>query len=261
MGGPALVLDLVAQDGGTERFLVVDGIVQSATYTGSRRYELAVPYLQGFDAMFEPGLLVHDVLVLGGGGFGYPKHLVATHPECRVDVVEMDPAITRLARRYFYVNQLMVEYGRARRDCLRVHAAEGRAFLEDRSHGRASYDAIVNDCFHGRLPETRLATVEAARAAKGRLSPGGLYLANVVAALEGPASRLLWAQTTTLAKAFSHVHAIPVDPESADERDNVIVVATEADVTFADELPADELPGGPVLTDSNVRDLLPSLVM
>ncbi len=260
-GGPALVFDLLDQDGSTMRMLVVEGVVQSVTYTDERRYELAMPYLAGFDAMFEPGRPVRDVLMLGGGGYGYPKHLVAERPECRVDVVEADPAITRLARRYFYVNDLMRDFSCASTGRLRAYTAEGRAFLENPRVGRPLYDAIVCDCFQGKVPAASLATVEAAQAVKARLAPGGTYLTNVVAALEGPASQLLWSQTSTLSQVFSHVHAIPVDPESADERDNVIVIASDCNDTFPGELPTDALPTGPILADESVASFLPSLVM
>jgi len=88
MAGPALVLDLVDEDGETVRTLVVDGTIESATYLGERRYDLVFDYLRTFDAMFDTGMPISNALMIGGGGYSYPKHLVFHHPETAVDVVE-----------------------------------------------------------------------------------------------------------------------------------------------------------------------------
>ena len=50
------------------------------------------------------GLGINRMLVLGGGGFAYPKFALMSHEGLRMDVIEYDGEITRLARRWFYLD-------------------------------------------------------------------------------------------------------------------------------------------------------------
>ena len=60
--------------------LVAGGAYQSATYLGKRRFEPVFAYHRAFDCMFQAGIDVRDVLMLGGGGYSYPKHFAIAHP-------------------------------------------------------------------------------------------------------------------------------------------------------------------------------------
>ena len=108
---------------------------------------------------------------------------------------------------------------------------------------------IANDCFGALLPTRSLATLEGARIAKGRLAQDGIYVANVVSALEGERSRLLRDVTRTLREVFSHVYVIPCSTDEPDVEDNNVVVASDAPLApeGAFELSCD--PAGDVLRD------------
>lgn len=253
LAGPALVFDLSDEEGCPVRMLWVDGTLESATYLDGRRDEPVFDYLRAFDAPFEAGLGSDRVLVMGGGGCSYPRHLVAGSDDTVVDVVELDPAIVRIARRHFFLDEAVAAHpGR-----IRLHVGDGRAFLEASTD---TYDAIVNDSFSGRRPAASLATIEAAQLARSHLSPGGCYMANVVSAVEGPGSGLLWAVVSTLEEAFAHVHVLPCGDLAA--RDNVVVVATDAVVALDQELPlpAHGLPLGSVLRDAGAQGAIDALV-
>ncbi len=189
------------------------------------------------------------VLVLGGGGFAWPKHVLATHPEVSLDVVEIDSAIIRIARRHFFLDEAIERFDPAHKR-LRLICDDGRAFLENaaessqRSYGARPeamrYDAIVNDAFSGAEPVRSLATVEAAQAAKACLIPGGLYAANVVSDFDRANVAFLRDLTATLAKAFAHVHIIPCPDEDFGGEDNYLVIATDGTYDFQDAIPFDE---------------------
>lgn len=191
----------------------------------------------------------HRVLVLGGGGFAWPKHVLATHPEVSLDVVEIDSAIIRIARRHFFLDEAIERFDPAHKR-LRLICDDGRAFLENaaessqRSYGARPgamrYDAIVNDAFSGAEPVRSLATVEAAQAAKACLIPGGLYAANVVSDFDRANVAFLRDLTATLAKAFAHVHIIPCPDEDFGGEDNYLVIATDGTYDFEDAIPFDE---------------------
>lgn len=40
-------------------------------------------------------------LMLGGAGYSFPQSFLATYPDAHIDVVEIDPKVTELARTYF----------------------------------------------------------------------------------------------------------------------------------------------------------------
>ncbi|MGL5173681.1 MAG: spermidine synthase [Olsenella sp.] len=256
--GPALILDLVGEDGEKVRMLVVNGTIESATYLDDLRYDLVFDYLRAFDVMYEAGRPVSHALMLGGGGYSYPKHIVSHHPETSIDVVEVDPAMTRIARKHFFLGDLEREYDCTATGRLRTYCDDGRAFLEGDA-GRPRYDAILNDSFSGNDPAASLMTVEAARAMRDRLAEGGLYLMNVVTSPEGTGALLLQAVERTLGEVFSHVHVIPCDPESPSASDNVIVVATDATCDLPGETTVPVASGAPVITDDNVGNLAHAL--
>ena len=215
----------VADDAGEPvRLLEVGGIVQSGTYLDERYTELVFEYLKLYDLMFSGTRSIERVCVLGCGGYDYPEHLIAHHPEVAVDAVEIDPVITALARRYFYLDRLIVEYDTESSGRLNLVCADALAHLETPG---PRYDAIVNDTFDAGTPPAHLTTPEFARAVHERLAPGGLYLTNIVSATVGPASAFLHAQVGTLESIFAHVGVYPCGEDTLTEDDNVIVIATD----------------------------------
>ena len=243
--GLALVRTLRAADGERIRVLSQDGVFQSATYLGERSFEPVFSYIRAFDRMFEAGPPVGRVLMLGGGGFSYPKHLLVSREGVSIDVVEIDPAVVSAARRWFFVDELLATPGLAAR--LGTFCEDARAYLERRPVG---YDAIVNDTFSGREPVRALATVEAAQAARACLAPGGLYLANVVSRSGGADVSFLRDQVATLLQAFAHVHVLLASDDDLGGEDNYLVVATDGDWEFPDAVPYDDSFLGKVLRDA-----------
>ena len=147
------------------RVLVQGGVYQSASYVGERWAEPVFAYYRAFDDVFEAEDAMRDacghgidrMLMLGGGGFAYPKFALMSHAGLRMDVIEYDGEITRLARRWFYLDELERAVG----DRLRVITAEARSYLGVTSVGHRRYDVVVSDCFGGAEPVRELATVEA----------------------------------------------------------------------------------------------------
>lgn len=230
MFGQARVYQVADDAGNPVRLLEVGGIVQSGTYVDDEHcYDLVFEYLKKYDLMFDPasaglpeGAPVRRVLVLGCGGYDYPEHLLAHHPEVTVDAVEIDPAITAIARRHFFLDRALEEFDVEQTGRLKLIEGDARAYLE---RSDVLYDAIVNDTFDAGEPAPGLLGLEAARAVHARLVDGGWYLTNVVAALEGPRSAFLQQQVDDLKHVFSEVYVLPCATDSFSDDDNVIVVA------------------------------------
>ena len=207
------------------RVLHVSDTYQSATFLDERWADPVFPYHVLFDHAFDawPGSTgPKRVAVLGGGGYAVPKHLVMHHPELeRVDVVEFDPAIERIARRHFFVDRL-ADAERSGRLCL--HIGEARAWL---AQSPQRYDVIINDCFLGIEPEGRLMGADAARLFHDRLTQGGRYLTNVVSALEGPDARTLYEVIEALQGSFAHVWVYPCGADDPTSPENNVVIASD----------------------------------
>ena len=260
--GPAVVCTTTDADGRAVRLLLVGRSVQSATYVDEEyRAEPVFDYYLAFDLMFDAKPDIERVLMVGGGGYAYPKHIIATRPEVHMDVVEIDPAITRIALTDFYLAEYLSDYPFGGTYDLGRICADGCDYLADLSRvvqeefvGEACdtefarqarrrygagfgqrYDAMVFDVFAGKKPVASFASPTAIRNAHTCLNPGGVLIANVVSTLEGPKSAFLHQYVEALEGEFAHVHVhvIPLSPDSTNAPDNVILLATDATWEFA----------------------------
>lgn len=140
---------------------------QSALYPG-RPLHLEITYTRV--GMIGLALVPEDarILFVGLGGGAMPRYTHHVLPEASIDVVEIDPLIVDVAQRWFGF----------RPDArLRVHTADGRAFIEDAEP--ASWDLIVLDAFaeHG-IPYA-LTTRQFLEAVSSRLAPRGVVVSNI----------------------------------------------------------------------------------
>ncbi len=174
----------------------------------SRFYRLA--------AHFKPGL--KEALMIGGGALCYPRDYLRSFPDARMDVVEIDPKLTAVARELF---------GFRDDPRLRVVHEDGRTFL---NRNRREYDVIFLDAYRSiySVPY-QLTTVEAVRKMHKGLKPDGVLIANFISAIEGDNGLFLRAEAATMKSVFSQVYLFPVDdPENAEKAQNVVLVALKS---------------------------------
>jgi spermidine synthase len=110
-----------------------------------------------------------SVLIIGLGGGTLPTTLRSLVPDAQIDVVEIDPAVVRVASRYFN----FVAGNRTR-----VIESDGRVYVKRALRGTQRYDLIMLDAFdHEYIPE-HLLTQEFLQEVKSLLAPGGVLAAN-----------------------------------------------------------------------------------
>lgn len=235
--GWGFVRQVRGHDGELVRVLQTGGVYQSATYLDERRMEPVFSYYRAFDHAFTLRPDTRRVLMIGGGGYAWPKHVLVTRDDVSLDVVEIDASVTEVARRWFFLDEAMSAHpGRCR-----LITGDGRAFLEDgAASGREPYGAVVLDAFDGSEPVRVLATVEAARAVRANLASDGLALANVVSAEAGTDIEFLRDIAASFAEVFAHVHVIPCEDDPFAVEDNYLLVATDANWPVPDAIPFDE---------------------
>src|SRR5436309_3245366 len=84
------------------------------------------------------------ILILGLGGGTLPSAFQRLFPAAAIDAVEIDPAVVRVARKYF---------GFEEAPKTRVFEEDGRVFVKRMQRTNAQYDLIVLDAFdHQYIP-------------------------------------------------------------------------------------------------------------
>ncbi len=96
-----------------------------------------------------------------------------------VDVVDIDPEVIAIAKRYFQVPE------DAR---MRLVAKDGRRFVQEATD---TYDLVFLDAYNSDTIPFHLTTREFYQEIKARLTPGGVVVSNIIGTLRGPAERLL----------------------------------------------------------------------
>lgn len=236
--GLTLVFESENLDHTPVRLLNVNGTFQSVCYLpDDLRFELACEYHRAMASVIE-GLARRAagrdvrVMVMGGGGYSLPKYLAAYVPAARTDVVEVDPAITAIAREFFFLDECLEKTGAEKNGRLRLVNDDAWAFVRAAAE---PYDVIVNDAFSGKRPLGPLTSAEGARVVRSRLAEGGVYLANVRCACAGRGSGPLREVEEAFGREFAHVGYVPEWPDDPKKPGNNAFIATNAEGV----LPAD----------------------
>jgi spermidine synthase len=199
--------------------------------------ELALRYTKFYHLVrhFKPDF--EKTLIIGGAGYSFPKDYLRRYPDKKIDVVEIDPQMTAIARRFFRLKD---------NADMRIFHEDGRAFLNRTGE---KYDAILIDAFGSAYSVPfQLTTREAVRRISDALADdGGVAILNIISAVEGEGSLFLQAEYRTYQEIFPRVFLFKARPERADnESQNLILVASKADkisLETSDEQIADLLKG------------------
>ena len=219
------VTERTASNGRTIRELWQNGGSSSAEYAddGTPAHAYATASLYVLAPLLRRA---ESALVLGGAALTLPAAFQAESPGLAVDVVEIDPVVTRLARRYFGAGALPDTALRVIHEDARVHLRSA----EER------YDLVYLDVFDHLLtvPWT-MVTREAFVDMEARLRPGGLLAINVLSPLSGPGVAFLERLRATLDGVFAETAWLVVDPRlDASVTQNILVLAAP---------PGTDLPG------------------
>ncbi|HEY0429251.1 MAG TPA: fused MFS/spermidine synthase [Pyrinomonadaceae bacterium] len=203
--------------------------IQSGMYLDSD--ELAFEYSKYYHLLrhFKPDF--QNTLLIGGAGYSFPKDYLKKYPEARIDVVEIDPQMTAIARQYFRLEE---------NPRLEIFHEDGRVFLNRAEPNR--YDAVLMDAF-GTLFTVpfQLTTVEAVGRINRVLKDDGIVIFNIGGALEGASNGFLQAELKTYRQIFPRVYLFKIYPETPDEKQqNFIIIACKEKNTVLPENPNTE---------------------
>jgi spermidine synthase len=166
---------------------------------------------------FRPGF--KKTLMIGGAGYSFPQDYLRSYPHAAIDVVEIDPGMTKIAREHFRLQD---------NERLKIVHEDGRVFVN--RAGSGTYDAVLMDAFGSLFSVPfQLTTIEAVRNIDRVLDDDGIVIFNVGSAIRGDASGFLHAELATYKAVFPHVLLFKVNADYTDEQvQNVIIVACKS---------------------------------
>lgn len=155
-----------------------------------------------------------SVLIIGLGGGTIPRALSTFVPHARIDVIEIDPAVIRVAKQYF---------GFKESTNIKTIALDGRVYVKQALREKRKYDMVMLDAFdHEYIPE-HLLTKDFLEEVRNLLAPGGVLVANTFSS-----SRLYDHESVTYAAVFPTFFNL--------KRDNRIIIATHGPLPSQDAI-------------------------
>lgn len=196
---------------------VTRGETESAMFLDNDN-DLAAPYTKFYrlSDYFKPGF--SKALVIGGAGYSFPKDLLRNHPDVLVDVVEIDPGLTLLAKKYFNLKD---------DPRLTVYHEDGRTFL---NRTKNKYNVIFGDAYKSTASiPWQLTTIEATQKIYDSLTDSGAAFLNIISSVEGDTGKFLRAEYATYKAIFPQVYLFLVDrPGDGQAIQNIMLVALKS---------------------------------
>lgn len=155
-----------------------------------------------------------NALVLGLGAGVFSKNL--TSKGYRVESVDIDPAVYRIAREFFNFD-----------DNLTVHIQDARSFLTDARDKKAEYGLIILDVAGGGTQPAHIFNLEAFQTMRDILSEDGLLVLNQLAIVAPDENDLVLHTLATLSAIYPNVRALNVYPDQPlEEVTNLVTFAS-----------------------------------
>jgi spermidine synthase len=161
-----------------------------------------------------------SALFIGCGGAVAVRQYARIYPGIALDVVECEPAVLELARRWFDLGAI---------PRLSVHVADGVTFVEQAA--ASHWDIVIVDAFDSSQRSSAWAAPRFVAALRRALRPDGAVAINVIGTLngEGPVPEVVHA----LRAGFERLRILPVmhgdEAYSPEALRNVVIVASRRD--------------------------------
>lgn len=198
------------------RILKVNDETSSAMYLDGKGLVFEVLKYYRLAGHFNPDF--ENALMIGGSGYAFPNDFIGKYPHATLDVVEIDPGLTRIARKYF---------GLKDHPRMNIFHQDGRIYL---NRTKKKYDVIYMDAYKSLLTiPYQLTTLEAVREMHDRLTTDGVVLANVISTMDPSNNYFLRAELATYREVFPRVLLFAVrDPEDTELLQNFMIVGLKS---------------------------------
>jgi spermidine synthase len=212
---------------------------QCASYInddGSISDEPVFEYIRDMNVGIEILPDADTIAIAGGCNYSLPRTLHEDIPSAAIDVIEIDPSMTDIAREWF---------GLADEPGFDIIHEDARAYFNNHSADASErYDIVYLDAYNSfaSIP-FQLTTKEALEAIESTLMPDGVVVANTIGAIEGKRADFIRAFTATMQSVFPHVQAFGTrEGNFPDNTQNIIMVASNEPFELPEEYAKTLLP-------------------
>ena len=204
----------------TYKTLQVDTGLES--YINQETGEMGARYLAYYDLFEYYDKEAEDALMIGGAAYTYPMHYLRKYENKKIDVVEIDEKMTKIAEDEFGLDKDNPNLGLITQD--------GRSYL---NYNEKKYDAIFIDAFKGLNAPFELTTYEAMQKAYNSLEENGTVITNIISSIEGEESDFIKYEYSTYKAIFDDVKVFKVNPDDSNtERQNLILVGIKGECSI-----------------------------
>jgi spermidine synthase len=210
--GRIIIRDDTNEQGKKLRYLEADNGQESAIYVDDLS-QLVFDYTKSYrlSNSFQPQ--INRALMIGGAAYTYPRDYLVHNPHSIIDVVEIDPQMTALAKKYFFLED---------DSRLKIFHQDARMFVKTAIQ---KYDVIFLDAFLGITPPSHLTTKEFMSDINNLLTNNGVLLINLISATEGDNSSFFIAEANTLRTLFPRLDVYLTQTPNKLTRQNLLLVA------------------------------------
>ena len=238
------VKNLTVGENTNYKTLQVDTGLES--YINEQTGEMGAKYLTYYDLFSYYNKNAKNTLMIGGAAYTYPKHYFKKYEDNNIDVVEIDPEMTKIAQEEFDLN--------IKDPRLNIYHQDGRSYL---NYSDKTYDTILIDAFKGLNAPFELTTYEAMSKVKERLNDNGVVITNIISALEGEKAKFIEYEYATYRAVFDDVKLYRVRPNvNKEDTQNLILVGIKGDLEINNREDYEELLNTEVLNYTSNKKIV-----
>lgn len=204
------------------RFIAIDGYINSGMYL-DKPNELIYKYTEFYDLVGFFSVHWKNAVMFGGAGYSYPKHFQNKYPNKQLDIVEIDPSLTAIAKEYFHFEP---------NPSTRIFHQDARYFLSNTTN---KYDAVMYDVLTSNLTVPfHLTTQETFKSISNIMTTDGVLIMNLVGNLNGKGAKFIQSEIKTIQQVFSKIFIFNALGKDYKGITNYIIVAlkTNKPITF-----------------------------
>lgn len=214
------VYDTLTKDNRAVRIMALENFLDSGMYLDSDELVFEYSKYYHLDEVF--GGEIKKAAIFGGAAYSVPKDFLQRNSAGSIDVVEIDPRTTEIAKQYFRLQDS---------DRMNVFHEDARIFLNrtSREPRVGDYDAIYNDSFSSAcaLP-FQLTSQEAIEEVYDILDEDGVYIINLHSSVTGEGSIFFRSEYKTLRTVFDNVYVFTTKSDIADDQpQNIMILASK----------------------------------
>ena len=222
------------------RLFVTDGFTAQSGIDLETQ-ESPFEYMKAFEDLLV-GKPYERAQLIGGGTFTLDKTFHKQIENGQLDIVEIDPALEKLASKYFGFSQT---------NNTNIFGTDGRTYL---NQNNTKYDIVFVDAFSSRTAPFHLATSEAVSGIERALKPDGIAAVNIISRNDRE-SNLLQSIAATYKKHFKYVESYGIQKKDARMLQNNILLASNSPII----VPSTAMYTNKLDTDTSARPLTDEL--